>query len=347
VSLIIYAYNMRPRAMTPHRLLSAVPLAVPLAIPLALALACGNAPNARAPGTLAVDAGAPASSGTAAEAGDAGAGGIALISAGDEPRRPLRYVFHKDAKERMALDMRMAIAVTLDDKSPPPVTMPLVRMNLAITPQQVTPSGDLVYAFGLDRVDVVPEASGNEAFVRAIDAEVKRLVGMKGEVEVTPRGDTVRATLEPPADASEQIQDVIDQFAATLRDMTVPFPEAPVGKGGRWSVTTPMHMKAFTAERTATYTLARIDGDRATLDVDVTLTAPPQQIETPRLKNAHVTLDALAAGGRGKAQIDLQRLVPVLDSDTSVDLRTSVEQSGQKHAMHMRTTIGTHVEPAR
>jgi hypothetical protein len=313
--------------------------------------ACGSAPDAKTPAPAA-GASASASAGgasaptsaapsAAAPPGEA----ITILSTGEDPKRPLRYAFHTDIKEILTLDMRMTMAMALDGQEHAPVTMPPMRMKMLVDPLRLTPQGDLVYRFGVESVDTQDDGTADPHVKAALDEQLKHLLGMSGEGEVTPRGQTVRATVSAPPDAGEQMRDLLDELTRAMKELAVPLPAEPVGRGAKWTATTPFHMKVFDATRTVTYTLSQTQGDRGTIDFSVALTAPSQALHSPRFQGTRMTLDSLNASGQGRTRFDLQRLVPTADGDTKIDVAMSFEAQGTAHTMNTKTQLGMHVAP--
>src|SRR4051812_44235479 len=100
---------MQPGSPARSRFLRVLPLSIAL-----LLGACASAPDnkgAQSPaGSKEPAAGASAGSGGGLGlVGTADAPGVTVISAGDEPRQPLRYTFHVGQREQMKMDMKMAM----------------------------------------------------------------------------------------------------------------------------------------------------------------------------------------------------------------------------------------------
>jgi hypothetical protein len=241
--------------------------------------------------------------------------------------------------------MRMTMAMAMDGQKRPPVALPPMLMKMTVNTVRLTPEGDLVYRFAVGAVDSQDDGTTDPHLKEALDHELKKLAGLSGECEVTTRGHTVHVAMNVPPEAGEQLRDLLDETARAIKEITVPLPAEPVGRGAKWTATTPFHMKMFDATRTVTYTLSQTDGDRGTIDFDVTLTAPSQAVHSPRLQDAHMTLDSMNASGRGRTRFDLQRLVPTSEVDTKIDVAMSFEAQSASHTMSIATQLGVRMAP--
>jgi hypothetical protein len=322
---------------------------------LALAIssgACGGAPRPQAvtaPAASASSAGPPA----AASAASASTGSapsedgfdVALLTPGAEPRRAMRYVFHPGVKERMSMDMRMTIALSIGDKHAPPITTPPMVLKMLVDPERVTSEGNLLHDFVVESADIAKDSSTNPKLAEALERDLPKLVGLSGKAETTPRGHTLHASINVPPDVTEQVKKMLEQTQRSIRELTVPFPEEPVGRGARWSVTNAVHMNGMNVKRTASFVLSQLDGDKGSLAVAVVLAAPPQDVTDAQGARFH--LESLNGKGQGSLRFDLARLVPTSEMEISVDAAMTVDAEGTKQPVAVNTKIGMRVTGAK
>jgi hypothetical protein len=306
--------------------------------------ACGSAPDARV-----VNAPVASASG-GASAGDAGvapaeADEVVLLAAGDEPRRVLRYVFHPGTRERMKMEMRMTMAMGIGSKPAAPVTVPTMVTIMRLDPQRLTTAGNLLQTFAIESVDVAKDPAANPKVQQAVEKDLPKLVGLSGEAETTIRGQTLRAAVSVPPGVSQQVASMLEETQRSIREITVPLPVQPVGRGARWTSSAVVHMNKMNVTRTGSYTLSQIDGDRGTLDVEIALGAPAQDVDNGQ--GPHIRLESMTGNGRGSRRFDLQRLVPTSDLDLTIDVAMSVEAQGARQPVTLNTRMGVHVEPAQ
>ncbi len=335
--------------------------------PAAAAIACGAGPM-ETPQTAASASASPPASGdgtTGAASSSASTGAVAsapsaaalppplpapppppeakvtLISPGDEPRKALRYAFHAGAKESATMDMRMALSLAVDGDKRAMPTAP-VSISVSLVEEKVLPSGNLDYAFTLDTIDIAKDADPSFAPYKTVLAALQ---GTKGEMEVTPQGRTEKVTITPPAGASDQIAEITEQLVGALRDMMVPLPDEPVGKGAQWKVTGPFPVKPVVAARTTTCTLTSLAGTKGTVEAVEEVGGSPQTITTPGGQRAD--LQAMKGAGTRKASFDLTRLVPASTWSLTAYSTQTLFQGGAAHQVQAHSEITLTVAPKK
>jgi hypothetical protein len=212
-------------------------------------------------------------------------------------------------------------------------------------PERVTSEGNLLHRFVVESVDVAKDSSTNPELRQALERDLPALAGLSGEAETTARGRTLHVSLVVPPNVNEQVKSMLEQTQRSIRELTVPFPAEPVGRGARWRVTNALHMNGMSVKRTASFVLSQTDGDQGALDVAVVLTAPPQDVKDP--KGASIHLDSLNGKGQGSVRYDLGRLVPTSDMEIVVDAAMTVDADGTQQPVTVSTKIGMHVANAK
>jgi hypothetical protein len=266
---------------------------------------------------------------------------VALVSPGDEPRKPLRYVFHVGAKEVAVMDMRMILSLEFDGAKKDMPTAP-VTMTVTIVPQTVLPSGNLDYKFTLDAIDLAKDSDPSFAPYRT---PLQQLVGTAGEMEVTPQGKTEKTSVTPPPGASDQIAEVTDQLVGALRDMMLPLPDEPIGKGAKWTASGPFPVKPVVATRTTTCTLTKIAGTKGAVDAIEAVTGPPQTITTPGGQRAD--LQSMKGAGTRTSSFDLGKLVPTSTWSLTADSVQVLVQPDGSHQIQAHSQIVLNLVPKK
>lgn len=123
--------------------------------------------------------------------------------------------------------------------------------------------------------------------------------------------------LAPPEAAPRGLQ-IVEPSLLSLVTANVVFPSEPVGTGGSWSVENRVAGDA-TMVRTTTYTVASIEGDTVTLDVDVE--------EKPA--DTSVEIDSEAAGELDGASVEVESTSTTSEGQIVVDLTKPLPVSGQ------------------
>jgi hypothetical protein len=302
------------------------------------------APDARVPGsgpsasasTTAPAAGPPASA-TPGVSSDAPVPGSStrLLDAGEAPRRKLRYTWHLEQKEQLAMDLRTSATTEIAGAAQPEIPLPPVHIVIDIDPRSVTPDGDLHYAWHVSAATVTADPRSPSSIADGMRAEVAVIDHVAGSAVVTARGLCAQIGVEAlaPLDGGATGQ-MVEQVRQTLRDVAAPMPEEEVGRGARWQKISQLDAKASHLTQTDTFTLTtltpsskladsglprlpRSPGDDATGTVDDVLaqTAPPQLLPTPGTtsatkEGAEARMESMLASGNATIHFDLSRLVP-------------------------------------
>lgn len=319
------------------------PLAPPDAAPAPVASLLPSTPS---PVAVAPSASASPSP-TAATSASAGPGpgprsSVKLLEPGHEPRRTLRYAWHVDRKEQMAVVLRTTVSTEAGGERRD-LPLPPLRVLVAIDPQATSPDGDMRFSWHVTAARADADAGAPEEVAQGWSAQIAPVEHLSGAGVVTSRGLTRGVTLDPgtAGDAGPDAEMVV-QVLQMLRDVAAPLPEEPVGKGGRWQKLTSLDAKNGHATETDTFTLTDLQGDQGALDDVVAQTASPQNL--PPLvgvgSTAPARVDSVLMSGSSKTRFDLTRLVP----QTSLDATTSMAVSGPSNRMNMLMRLGISIQ---
>ncbi|HXN30332.1 MAG TPA: hypothetical protein VN894_00665 [Polyangiaceae bacterium] len=281
-------------------------------------------PASEAPSTSAERPVASASSATGARP-TAGAT-MKVLDAGQPPRRKLRYAWHLDQKEQLAMDLRTAASTEARGATQPEVSLPSVHVALAIDPQSVTPDGDLRYAWRVTSARSDARDDTPSEVTEGMRAEVAAIAGLSGSAVVTSRGLAKDVTVDPGSSVEALTSQMAEQVRQTLRDIAAPLPDEEVGAGARWRKLSQLDERGARVTQTETFRLVDLDGDRGTLADALAQTAPPQALRAPATSpGARARMESMLASGEAKVRFDLSRLVP----QTTFDGTTTMVLSGQ------------------
>jgi hypothetical protein len=213
--------------------------------------------------------------------------------------------------ERLQMDMKMTMQISMGAKASPKVVLPTMRMVMKITPTKVDADGTLSAHSDLTSIEVLTDSEIPKEMRAKLKKELEGLVGMKSTLVITSRGVVKDATVEVPANASPTAIETIESMKDSLRNVTQPFPEEAVGKGAKWDVSTVMAMK-FTFKQTTHFTLTKISAKDADLTTTLTQEAPPQVMAKPASlpANATVHLDQYSGAAEGLTKVTLNRISP-------------------------------------
>lgn len=273
---------------------------------------------------------------------------VTVIEQGAEPRKALRYAFKKTA-ETMVMDMKMDLTIGLGaGGKAPKVSMPTVRTSFTMTPTDVDADGTLTANVEMKKVDVLDDRPIAPEMKKKLSAEMQKIVGLKGKTVVTSRGVTKEATVEVPPGADPSVQQLVDSIKDSLRNMSSPFPEEPVGKGAKWEVKTVVQ-GVLTIEQTATYQLKEVNDKGVTNGVTVAQKAPPQPMKAnDKLPpGATMALKSHTGSGTGTQKVLFDHMTPTSQLKLDSKSEMSVTQGTQTSPIGLEMTIDLTVKPGK
>lgn len=342
---------------------------------LLLAAACGDPPPAKAPdlGGTAPDAGAAApgkeevrptsevkptseikpAPDTSAEVKPAAKSDVVVatpptlkvLDTGAAPKKALRYVFKAGTTERAEMDMRVGVAMGNGMK----IDMPTVRTTMRLEGKEVTPEGDLRLAFDTEKVEVLDDKPLAPELRGKLEKELGGLVGLKGKSRISPRGVASEVGFELPATTPEPVRAQVEGMQDGIRNMYVPLPEEPVGKGARWEVGWHLPVNGAAMDVKVLYAVQKVDDTGLTADITTTFAAPPEQtMNLPGLPpEAKAVLVSLSGKGNGKASPVFAKLVGNGENRVTMATAFRVTAGPQKVDQKTNTDMTVVIRPAK
>jgi hypothetical protein len=256
-----------------------------------------------------------------------------LEDPGAEPRRRLRYHFAGGASWSSVLEMRMAMAMSVEGQVVQDMALPTLRMSCDQQAQDPSGSGHLRYNEAVRNSEFIADPGVPGELVSKLNAALSRKQQhYRLAAEVTHRGFLVAADAEPGIGGDPMMDELNEQFRRSLSEVLVPLPREAVGVGARWTVTSPMQTPMMTVRRSATYTLAELTGDQGVLTVSGDVQVPRQRTT---VKTQEGTVEVLIKSARvtvsGESRLDLSR--PHGYSDMRIDMQMGMDMSkGREHA---------------
>jgi hypothetical protein len=122
---------------------------------------------------------------------------IKLLDAGQSPRRTLRYAWRTGQRETLVMDLRTSASTEEGSAKQPEIELPPVHIVLAIDPREISPAGDLSYAWRVTSTAVSPDAQTPAALTDGMRAEVAAVAHLSGTAVVTSSGISTRISIDP------------------------------------------------------------------------------------------------------------------------------------------------------
>ncbi len=265
---------------------------------------------------------------------------VELLDPGAEPRSALRYKFRAGRSETMVTVTEMSMTMEMTGQKAPESKMPPSQMTMTIDSKEVSPKGDLRYEFKLEKAEVLTDPNANPMMVAGMKQSLSNMVGMNGWATVTPRGFTTDAEIRMPPGADPMSERAMGNMRQSMKQMSAPLPDEPVGRGARWRVTMPLETNGMKITQTATYELLEIQGDVAKLNVAIEQFAEQEQINAPGAQSGTKTsLESLTSSGEGTVKLRTTDMVPTANINLTTTNVVSANNRKMKTTMKMAMKI--------
>ena len=251
-----------------------------------------------------------------------------LLSAGDPPRKKLRYKFVAGQNELVTVDFTMSTAVDAGPDASQEQKLPAVRFTMLFAMKSVAPDGELAYEFQLAGADVAKDPRVPPQTLQGIKGLLGQLRGVSGAGFVSARGIVRDPSVNVPPSAPQQSEIFLSQLETIIDDMVPPFPEEEVGKGAKWERTMKLDGLDAKMVEKSTYTLIDTSDSGGAVSIVSTQTpsgGPPQ----PTGAGGAVHVDSYLGSGSGTSTFAFGRFAPTLTDDTSVVVNATASQGGQ------------------
>lgn len=261
-----------------------------------------------------------------------GAPDLQIVSAGNEPRRLLRYQPTKGTKQQ--LEIAVDVDVTAGEMGGP---MPTIVMTLALEVQDVLPTGarlssTVIDATARDRDDtkVAPEA---------LSGPLALLKGIVLTTTLMPNGRLYGTKLDTGTKkVPESAQSQLAALTASFDQLMMPLPDEAVGVGAVWRNSKPLEQNGLKMIAVNSVALTSIDGDKLGFELDTQVHGDDQTIKQGDLS---VDIKDVTGTGGGSGTIDLRTLA--LTSELATEFRSAMQASGEGSATPMKMSITTRV----
>jgi hypothetical protein len=277
-----------------------------------------------------------------------GATRIELVSAGDEPRQPLKHPTTPQPPQSVELAIDVALNITLPGAGAVKQPVPPMRVVMALGVEaSVETSGEAkaTLTVALSDVSLAPRTESEEAIAREMQGVLGKLRGLHWTLAFDPHGPLGAAVA--PKGAPVEVMQLWGTIDEALRDLVVPLPKAALGKGARWKVFDRVRRAGVELLRRSDYSLVSRDGELLTLRATVHESAISRSaMRDPALPKA---LIVRALAGRSEGKRELVRALGVIvpkRSESTVVSRVSTNtrheksaESGQRASLVLEQTL--------
>ncbi|MBD2104557.1 hypothetical protein [Leptolyngbya sp. FACHB-261] len=270
---------------------------------------------------------------------------VNLLSAGAEPRQVLRFRPAVNTRQISTIRLKLDPTISFGGGVVPRVKLPDTVMKVETVVNQVDANGDIHYQFRYTEANVVADATVPREVVNSIRSQIQKIVGAGGAIVTDSRGQVKSTNLTFPQAVDQSTRQTLEQIAQSPEQFSLPLPEAAVGQGARWQVTSPLRLGGLNLTQNATYELTNLREGTATLNVNLVHSAEAQTLSLSSLSDGVTfALKSLTSQGQGQSVFRLDQVMPlrsslVLDSNQEGSALNPGSSEGTPISMRLRMDL--------
>jgi hypothetical protein len=257
---------------------------------------------------------------------------VTLNDAGAEPRELMELSPTPGSSMGLDIQMTMSVSTRLDGEERPLESGPPMRFGVEVVVENVT-DDEIEMSFVYDNAEIDSEV--------AMDDMLESFIGTSGTITTTRSGAFVDGGYTTDG-MDPLLATMVDQLDQQMADMTIPFPEEPVGVGAEWDVVSSIEGGGAAFCNTASYVLTDFDGDAYELDTAVT------QQAIPTTQESDIGIDVVGGSGSFSGHSAGTLSLPIAVSATSTgttSIEMKFEYDGNESVHEYETTIELETSP--
>jgi hypothetical protein len=273
---------------------------------------------------------------------------ITIVSAGAEPRAPIRYAFTSGRREHASMDMTMGVSVDMGAMSMPAMQMPTMHTGADLSVTDVSPAGDASYTLAFTDLTWVNSAGVDPALMTALQSMGVDMKALSGSATVTPRGVSRNVVFDTSKITNPQVAQMMGSMSFTTQALTMPFPEEALGPGAHWVARQTISVNGMQTFQKTDVELVSRDATSCTLRTKLEQTAPAQTVTLPGLPpGVEASLESMTGTGTSTMTIHFDSLVPTSEGDVQTTAIMNVAMGGDAQRMTAQATVHVKVAPAK
>jgi hypothetical protein len=262
-----------------------------------------------------------------------------LINQGTYPREVLRFSPVVNSQEQLQMTVNTLTSMDVDGQVVQKLDIPLTQFLIGFQVERIDEKGDIYLSFGYDRVEVKTLPDSPSETVNAFRQQMQQLVGFKGNLAIDNRGNTKQASWNFPEQIDPTTKNILEQTLTSLKDISFPVPEEPVGVGAEWSVVHPLNINGIQLLQTATYKILSLKDEGVTLAVKIQQKANPQKLNIAGLSpDSTLNLISLDGIGNGEVILNLKKIIPL---SSTMSMKSQINTKLKEGNSSKETTINT------
>jgi hypothetical protein len=273
---------------------------------------------------------------------------LTLVSAGAEPRAPIRYSFSSGRKEHVSMDLTMGVSVDMGGMAMPAMQMPTMHTAADVAVTGVSPAGDASYTLAFTGLTWLNSAGVDPAIVTALQSMGVDMKAVSGSATVSPRGVSRDVIFDTSKITNPQMAQMMGSMSTTAQSLTLPFPEEPLGPGAHWVARQTLAVNGMqTFQKTDVELLSR-DATSCTVKTTLEQSAPAQTVTLPGLPpGVDASLVHMTGTGTTTMTIRFDSLVPTADGNIQTTVVMNVGMGGDTQQMTAQATVRLKVAPVK
>lgn len=264
-----------------------------------------------------------------------GAVTVEVIDAGEEPRRELRVAVEPGTEHPVTTRMRQEISI--DVRGQTQETASATEQAVVYVVDSVE-DGVISVTTKYQGGRVLDDVAIDPATRRGLEEVLGLFEDAEGSATYDQRGaliSLVPPSLEgAPPQIAPALETMIDSMESQAAQMSVPFPEEPVGVGAVWRVSASLDMAGLPFEIVTEVALTEVSDTEVSGTIDQTLTIVPGPVEVQGVA-AEVVEGEMAGGGTISWPLDRPVALTTQELDGTVVMRFE-DPSGEKIELTQR-----------
>jgi len=245
-----------------------------------------------------------------------------VLSAGESPRRTLRWGFKKGSKETLEIQTEL----TSTPAGGAPYHVPLVY-TVTVEAKEVASDGTAQVGFKVESVEAPEDSSkySPEQF-GLLQTAVGSVRWQSGTYSVDSRGVISGFHLDSQIGGDDSVEGLLRRL---LHGTIVPVPAEEVGRGSTWTVRRVVQEGRIRIEEVSTVELTKIEGSRVEISLKTEGTGPRPDIGSAGARPGETeSLPRVESRGTGAGTWDLTKLVPLTFKTESSKKTTILRPKG-------------------
>ncbi len=266
---------------------------------------------------------------------------VTLISAGNEPRRAVRFSPEVGQIQKSDLIVKMSQKILVGGMAMASQPIPPQKMTMETKVTDVSSDGDISFEFEYTNMKVIDDPNRPSPIAATLEKMLEPMIGSTGQGVVTNRGMTRSGKFNVPDDLSPQLKQLLAGMEDAMNRLSSPVPEEAIGEGAQWKITQRVVANGMKLTQTSIHTVTSMSKDGFEMSVKLEQEAESQVITNPMLPaGTKLKLDSLVSDGTAEITVEEAAVFPVsskmkIDSNSNM----SIDAAGQTQKMTTEITM--------